>query len=200
MNLTLDELARRATAWCATHGVVPANGQVSTETQPRTLRYYRTLGLLDAPAEGGAGGGYGARHLLQACAVRVLQAHGLPLSRIQSLLFGRSDDELQDVLDSAEEHAPPDLSAVATPQPPAAATGNFTQIQPETWQSYPLSPDFLLIARRPGFRLSPPQQQAIQAILTSNPDPATTSHPRQPGLQTGFNPVVATTASPSTHP
>jgi len=175
MNLTVDELASRVTAWCANHSVVPANGQVSTETQPRTLRYYRTMGLLDAPAEGGAGGGYGARHLLQACAVRVLQAHGLPLSRIQSLLFGRSDDELQHVVDSAAAGEAPDLTAAAAAGPPAA-TADFAQIQAETWQSIPLGPDFLLIARRPGFHLTPTQQQAIQAILTSNTtSPATTT-------------------------
>jgi DNA-binding transcriptional MerR regulator len=156
MNLSVDQLADRVTEWCVRHRVVPANGQVGTATTVRTLRYYRSTGLLEAPSEGG-GSGYGERHFLQACAVRVLQAEGLPLSRIQALLFGRSDAELRGILDSAEQGAPP-----ALPTPSPAST------QPETWQTFPLSPDFLLISRRPGFQLTTSQLQAIQAILTTS--------------------------------
>ncbi|HCN75808.1 MAG TPA: hypothetical protein DIT13_01275 [Verrucomicrobiales bacterium] len=155
MNLSVDQLADRVTDWCARHRVVPANGQAATATTVRTLRYYRTTGVLDAPAEGG-GMGYGERHFLQACSVRVLQAEGLPLSRIQSLLFGRSDDELRAILTSAEQGNAPHL-----PEPAAAP------VQPESWQTYPLGPDFL-IARRPGQRITPAQISAIQAILQSS--------------------------------
>ncbi len=163
MNLSVDQLADRVTAWCARHRVVPANGQVATATTVRTLRYYRSTGLLDAPVEGG-GLGYGERHFLQACAVRVLQAQGLPLSRIHSLLFARSDDELRAILASAEQGTAPDLEAA--PQSPAPA-------QPETWHTHPIGPDFLLIARRPGLRLTPQQLAAIQAIL----QPSEIRHP-----------------------
>lgn len=157
MSFSVEEMAARVTAWCARHSVVPANGQVAIATTVRTLRYYRTTGLLDAPTEGG-GSGYGERHFLQACAVRVLQAEGLPLSRIQSLLFGRADEELRGILSSAERGSSPDLPDL----PPAAA---FTQ--PETWQTFPLSPDFLLISRRPDFHPTASQLQAIQAILST---------------------------------
>ncbi len=156
MNLSVDQLAERVTEWCARHRVVPANGQVGIATTVRTLRYYRSTGLLEAPSEGG-GNGYGERHFLQACAVRVLQAEGLPLSRIQALLFGRSDAELRGILNNAEQGSPP----VLTPAAPVPAPQ-----QPETWQTFPLSPDFLLISRRPGFQPTPQQLQAIQAILS----------------------------------
>lgn len=154
MDLSVEQLADRVTAWCAQHRVVPANGQVATETQARTLRYYRTLGLVDSPAAGG-GQGFGERHFLQACAVRVLQAEGLPLSRIQSLLFGRSDDELREITESAAS------GGIALPDAPAPV------VQPETWQTFPISPELMLVSRRPGFHLTTDQITAIQRILES---------------------------------
>ena len=160
MNLSVDQLADRVTDWCARHRVVPANGQAAAATTVRTLRYYRTTGLLDAPAEGG-GKGYGERHFLQACAVRVLQAEGLPLSRIQSLLFGRSDEELRGILQSAEQGGAPELPAASPPRFDAA----------ETWQTYALGPEFLLIARGGAQRPTRQQIAAIQAILQI-PDPS----------------------------
>lgn len=152
MNLTIDALAEKVTAWCIKHRVVPANGQVSMETNVRTLRYYRTMGVLDAPTEGG-GSGYGERHFLQACCVRVLQAEGLPLTRIQSLLFGRSDADLREVMNGGT------VATASSAAPPAP-------MQPESWQTWPLGPEFMLIARRPGFRLTSEQMEAIQKILS----------------------------------
>lgn len=152
MEHTLDTLADQVNAWCDEHRVRPANGQASTELTVRTLRYYRTVNLLDAPTSGG-GQGYGARHFLQACVVRVLQAQGLPLSRIQSLTFGRSDAELQAILDAAKggtDQLPEDLRIPMTP---------------ETWHTWPVTPDFMLISRRPGLHLTPAQLEAIQQIL-----------------------------------
>lgn len=153
MNLSVEQLAERVTAWCRRHRVVPANGQVATATTVRTLRYYRTTGLLDAPSEG-SGLGYGERHFLQACAVRLLQAEGLPLSRIQSLLFARSDEEFRKMVADAEQGSTPDLPE---PKAQADAAGD--------WHTYPLGPDFLLIARRHGSSLTPQQLEAIRSIL-----------------------------------
>lgn len=152
MTFSVDQLAERVTTWCNRHRIVPANGQVAIATNVRTLRYYRTLGLLDAPSEGG-GSGFGERHFLQACAVRVLQAEGLPLTRIQSLLFARSDAELQGILDSA------------TSRQPAPLSESVPMTQPETWQTWPLTPELILVSRRPGFHLTSDQIQAIQKIL-----------------------------------
>lgn len=153
VNQTLDALADAVNAWCDERHLRPANGQAATELSVRTLRYYRTVNLLDAPLAGG-GLGYGPRHFLQACAVRVLQAQGLPLSRIQALLFGRSDDELQSVLDSVDGGGAPSL-----PEPSAFPT------QGETWRTWPLTPDLMLVSRRQGLSLSAAQLDAIKQIL-----------------------------------
>ncbi len=154
--LPIEQLAGKVTAWCDQHGVVPANGQVATDTQPRTLRYYRTLGLMDPPA---AGGGFAERHYLQACAVRVLQAQGLPLARIHSLIFGRSDQELLGILQAAESKRLPEMPA--SPPPTAAAP----------LQTVPLGPDFLLVSRRPHLRLSESQIRQILHILHTPDSP-----------------------------
>ena len=152
VNMSIEQLASKVTAWCDQHGVVPANGQVATETQPRTLRYYRTMGLMDSPA---AGGGFSQRHYLQACAVRVLQADGLPLARIHSLLFGRTDEELLGILQAAEAKQPHKL--------PSGQEGAATA----PLQTVPLGPDFLIISRRPHLRLSESQIRNILHILNT---------------------------------
>src|SRR5215471_4775161 len=102
---TIQELAETVNAWCRDRALQPANGQTASELSARTLHYYRSTGLLDAP-ESGAGRGYVRRHLLQLQAIRILQAQGLPLSRIQQLLFARSDKELEQIAESAAEIDP----------------------------------------------------------------------------------------------
>jgi DNA-binding transcriptional MerR regulator len=154
MRLTLEQLAEKISSWCQQHRVLPANGQVATDTQPRTLRYYRTLGLLDAPAGAGV---YLERHFLQACAVRILQAEGLPLTRIHSLLFARSDDELREMLQAAESRRPAQI-----PRAEPAAEADST-----SWQTQALGSDFLLVSRRPHHRLTEAQIRDIRDILNS---------------------------------
>jgi DNA-binding transcriptional MerR regulator len=150
----IQELAETVNGWCHDRGLEPANGQAASELSPRTLHYYRSSGLLDAP-ESGAGGGYGRRHLLQLKAIRILQAQGLPLSRIQELLFGRSDNELERFTDSAGKTGlgPADLFPHALPSQ-------------ETWTTYPLNEHHFLVAREEG-RLSASQLAAIRKICNT---------------------------------
>ncbi len=63
MNLSIEELANKVTAWCDQHGVLPANGQVATAPQPQPLRYYRALRPMAPPT---SGGGFSQRHDLDA--------------------------------------------------------------------------------------------------------------------------------------
>jgi hypothetical protein len=82
-SLSLEELSQQVNAWCAEHGIEPASGQVGELVSERNVRYYRTLGLVDAPVDGR----YTEKHLLQLSAIRLLQAQGLPLRRIRELLL-----------------------------------------------------------------------------------------------------------------
>ena len=92
-SFSIQTLSEQVNEWCEEHGVSPVSGQAGDNVSERSIRYYRTLGLLDAPE----GGGYGEKHLLQIIAIRLLQAQGLPLRRIRELLYGRSLEELREV-------------------------------------------------------------------------------------------------------
>jgi DNA-binding transcriptional MerR regulator len=100
---TLDELSSLAEARLAALGLLdePPDGRVARAADPRTVRYYQSLGILDRPLSyEGHKARYGPRHLLQLLAVKALQRHRLPLSEIQERLYGKSDAELESVLAS----------------------------------------------------------------------------------------------------
>jgi len=138
---SLEELARAVRDWCEQHKVYPANGQAAEEITERNIRYYRTLGLLDAPI-GGYTKSFTEKHRLQLIAIRLFQAQGLPLRRIRDELYGKSLEDLA-ALETQAGHlakgARP-LLALATPFQPDAGT--------ESWSVVPLADEFLLVSRR----------------------------------------------------
>ncbi len=81
--------------------LLPEDGgsrRVRWNPNPRLVRYYTTLGLLDRPS--GVRGQvvhYGPRHLLQLLTVKVLQAEGYPLQEIQEKIYKKSDESLQEL-------------------------------------------------------------------------------------------------------
>lgn len=174
--MSLDQLAEAVNDWCRENQVHPASGQAGERITGRNIRYYRSLGLVDPPLGNGAGKGYGSRHRRQLMAIRLLQAQGLPLNRIQELIFGRTEEELQVI----EERGLQDLTRL---QPPA-----FPPVNTETWNVVPLDDDFLLVSRR-GRMVSPALRQQLAnlikndssqgVVLTESLEPSTTSKPRK---------------------
>lgn len=162
--LSLEELSDQINAWCAEHEIAPVSGQAGESVSERNIRYYRTLGLIDAP-EGGA---YGEKHLLQLTAIRLLQAQGLPLRRIRELLYGRSIEELREIR----------RRGVSEAQRVAAAVRVSVPAADELWRVIPLDEDFLLVSRR-GTPLTPSQREAVLAALrTDAPTRKTTTKHR----------------------
>jgi len=149
-SLSLEQLSESINAWCDEQGVQPASGQAGEVVSERNIRYYRTLGLVDAPE----GGGYGEKQLLQLTALRLLQAQGLPLRRIRELLYGRPLEELREIRQRGVEEA----------QQAAAATRVMLPVQDELWRMIPLDEDFLLVSRR-GTQLTPAQRDAVLRAL-----------------------------------
>ena len=147
---SLQELSERINAWCEEHDIAPASGQAGDVVSERNIRYYRTLGLIDAPD----GGGYGEKHLLQLTAVRLLQAQGLPLRRIRELLYGRSLAELREIR----------RRGLAEAQTATASLRVTMPTQDELWRTIPLDEDFLLVSRR-GTPITPTQREAVLLAL-----------------------------------
>ncbi len=71
------------------------NHRVQWDLQPRLIRYYTTLGLLDRACEKrGKAMFYGPRHLFQLLSIKRLQSQGLSLAEVQSRLLGASDEDM----------------------------------------------------------------------------------------------------------
>lgn len=151
---TLPELAGAVARFAAAMaGATPGaarDERVSVAPDERTLRYYQSLGVMDRPIRyDGRQAIYGYRHLLQALAVKALQAEGHSLAQVQRALAGATDDLLEAaVLDaigaapSASSPAAPAPSAPAPAAPPAPAPrwvtaelapGVLVSIDPSRW-------------------------------------------------------------------
>ncbi|MEO8426181.1 MAG: MerR family transcriptional regulator [Verrucomicrobiota bacterium] len=133
-RFSISELVDTVNQWCDKHGIVPASNQAGERITERNVRFYRTMGLVDA-SESGGGQGYSEKHKLQVIAVRLLQSQGVPLRRIRELLLGRSLADLRRV--EKEGLA----EARLTPLPA------FRLVPGEDWRMTPLDGEFLLVSR-----------------------------------------------------
>jgi DNA-binding transcriptional MerR regulator len=101
-DLSLDDLSAAVDNLLEAHKLVELqpDQRVSPKADPRTIRYYTTLGLLDRPTIQGRQARYNRRHVLQLLAIKSLQLTSLPLAEIQTRLYGLSNSELEAVIGS----------------------------------------------------------------------------------------------------
>jgi DNA-binding transcriptional MerR regulator len=137
-EFTLEELARAVQDWCEAHHVFPANGQAAEQISERNIRYYRTLGLLDPPI-GNYAKTFTDKHRLQLIAIRVYQAHGLPLRKIRDELYGQSLEDLVAFEKQAGKRGKQAGSIAIPLELPVAS---------ESWSVVPLADEFLLVSRQ----------------------------------------------------
>ncbi len=135
---SVEELAQAVQNWCEEHRVTPVNGQAAEEITERNIRYYRTLGLLDAPM-GNYAKTFTEKHRLQLIAIRLFQAQGLPLRKIRDELYGKTLEDLTELAKQVRKRGPKALSLSDPFLPPAAS---------ESWSIVPLVGEFLLISRQ----------------------------------------------------
>lgn len=124
--LTLPGLVATARDVLSQVAAAPADERVTPIPDERTLRWYRSLGLLDAPVrQRGREGVYGYRHVLQAVCVKAMQIEGHTLAQIQKALRGATTPALE-----ARAHAALGLPAPAVPEVPGAASLRILQLAP----------------------------------------------------------------------
>jgi DNA-binding transcriptional MerR regulator len=101
-ELTLEQLCDEVEKQLKQRELLTAqhDGRVSAAPDGRTIRYYTTLGLLEKPTVISRQAFYGKRHVLQILAIKSLQGLSLPLGEIQARLYGKSDKELEAILES----------------------------------------------------------------------------------------------------
>ena len=148
---SLEQLAGTVQEWCRAHSIQPANGQVSQALSERNIRYYRSLGLLDAPP-GAYLRSFTEKHRLQLIAIRIHQAQGIPLRKIQEHLYGKTEIELRHFVAKAGN----ELEQAPTPLLPTAAF--------EQWRVVPLTEDLLMVSRQ-GRSLPPHLIRHLQQVL-----------------------------------
>jgi DNA-binding transcriptional MerR regulator len=79
-------------------------GTVTSVPDERTIRYYLSEGLVQAPEERqGTASVFSYLNLLQIVAVKKLQAEHLPIRKIRDLVSGKSEQELEALLGLGEE-------------------------------------------------------------------------------------------------
>ena len=165
---TLDELAERVDAALAVDYPGQPSGRVRDVPDPRAIRWYTTIGLIDRPvAHRGRMALYGPRHLLQLVAVKRLQAKGLPLVAIQQELAGATDTELGRV---AQVPAPARPTGAPAPGAEARRLAAGPARRAAFWRELPVA---ALAAEAAGA----PAASASRAAPTGPTGPAGTSAP-----------------------
>ncbi len=72
------------------------SARVQWKPNPRQIRYYATLGLMDKPhTDNGKTVWYGPTHLLQLLSIKKLQQNGMKLAEIQRTLAGTTPEQMR---------------------------------------------------------------------------------------------------------
>jgi hypothetical protein len=164
---TLDELGAQVALALSVDYEGSASGRVRDIPDPRTIRYYTTLGLVDRPAEmRGRTALYRQRHLMQLVAIKRLQARGLTLVQIQEKLLGITAAALARLA-----KLPGDVELGESALPPAASE---TETAEAFWKRTPAEPASPAPAAAPvslkGIQLDENAALLLAAARTVEPD------------------------------
>jgi hypothetical protein len=138
----IEELGERVAGALAGAGYagVPS-GRVRDVPDPRTIRYYTTLGLLDRPAGSrGRTALYGPRHLLQLAAIKRLQAAGRTLAEIQAEVAGATDAALARAAGLGPLPEAPAAPRAAGPRPAPRPSPSPAAGRAAFWREAPAPP------------------------------------------------------------
>lgn len=99
-NLSIEELSEEVEKLLKEHGLLNNQNdrRINTIPDPRTIRYYTTLGLLEPPNTINRQAKYNQKHIIQLAAIKALQAESLTLAEIQQRFFGKRIEEIEQIL------------------------------------------------------------------------------------------------------
>jgi DNA-binding transcriptional MerR regulator len=117
-GLTLDELSALASSILDAREVSVSDGRASDRVDPRTVRFYQTLGIVPKPAYIGRRAMYGREHLVRVVVAKQLQAEGHSLAQIHAGLAMHATDDLVAALMKTDAVAAP-RARRGEPSPPA---------------------------------------------------------------------------------
>ena len=151
-SYSITELANRVNDWCQRQAIQPLHNGAGLKVTVRNIRYYQSSGLVDRPSHLN-GRGFSEKHRLQLVAIRVLQAKGLPLGKIQGMLCGRTEEALREIQRRGLSEL--ELSPDSMPHPAGP-----------DWKITPINSDILVLTRS-GHEITPAQRFKIQEILSA---------------------------------
>jgi len=138
-------------------------GSVSEVPDERMVRYYSAEGLI-SPPEGkqGLSAVYGYSHLLQLLVIKRLQADHLPIRKIKELVDGKSERELEHLLNLESDRTP----AAARMKPKNAAIEYLESL-----------------LKQPATRVAPPASSTASSSLSMSLKSAWARVEVEPGLE-----------------
>jgi DNA-binding transcriptional MerR regulator len=125
--LTLSEIVELSQRLLDANGVSPGSRAASALSE-RSVRWYTSAGIVDAPGRVGRVAGYGRRHLLQLLYTRQAQAAGTSLEEVREQITGCTTEQLTAMVHMDLGALPGDLGEVTAGRDSAfwAATGTTT--------------------------------------------------------------------------
>jgi DNA-binding transcriptional MerR regulator len=101
-NLSIEELSQEVGKLLGEHGLLNNQNdrRINSLPDPRTIRYYTTLGLLEPPEMVNRQARYNYNHIIQLSAIKALQGESFTLAEIQSRLYGKRPLELEQIISS----------------------------------------------------------------------------------------------------
>ena len=124
-TLSLSETVALAQKVLDENKVTPASGRTSAALSARSVRWYTTAGILDAPGRAGHAAAYGRRHLVQLLYTRLAQSEGQTLEDIKEDTAALPTEDLVAQLHLDLSSVPDDLTDVAP------------RVAPEFWERVP---------------------------------------------------------------
>lgn len=101
-NFSIEELSEEVKILLGEYGLLKSQSdkRVNFAPDPRTIRYYTTLGLISSSKTVNRQAKYKYEHVLQLSTIKALQGESFTLAEIQSQLYGKRNEELEAILRS----------------------------------------------------------------------------------------------------